>query len=689
MLKTGDHQQPTRRDLRGKTPNKEQSKPPTNAGYSAQPQQQMAKPNSMDLNKTIRELGFGGNGIIVLSTNTNIVTKYCKVHTVNTYGTLLTKKSDYPTRPGRSLKEVLKSSKYLVDTSISKDKKSLLMGYVDGLDLKIIFLQRNRAHPVDVSVIRYILSHSLNALQTLHQEGFVHHDIKPDNIMIDLNMQLKLIDYDHVKDVQKVLTKPFGTKDFVRYQENSWKVVLNKNNTKAQYTSIEEDYFALGMTIFSLMVYPYLKEPKDIVTEFNASSGFNVYNRESSYEQWLNRLKQVYHNLSTEHSSAVSSDRSAVTQSKPPDEKLFEVVATLLEYSPAKRAYLQDAMSWSANQPPQQLIEEILAAAIPYFIGQRLSGFKANLVCEFTKVRDDCYSMMKKMLDTIDLKDLENWFGNLYDDIDISTEWSIEQMIYFVVRKLIDKVKFRITCLVLQLTAPQEDTFLNVETTIRLKESQEIARIVKRFKPELIAATGDQQNALINDLRMIHGADTIDSFHPKPTQDEFTSLNNCKTGKYADGIKQTKNTFGELKLLYDSIFGKAMTEDAKPSLQQSEAQLKKKWKIVHDLYKSLPLLMVKMADMLLLLHDKLSMRITIDEQRLTDFVRIRFKNVNSRRLADSFAEQLKLCDKIYCSRINSNTLQEFGDNCLDFEIKHQTHQLSQKVKEVRELITSS
>ena len=42
---------------------------------------------------------------------------------------------------------------------------------------------------------RFIFRQILEALDYIHEAGVVHRDIKPENILIDQNMNIKLIDF--------------------------------------------------------------------------------------------------------------------------------------------------------------------------------------------------------------------------------------------------------------------------------------------------------------------------------------------------------------------------------------------------------------------------------------------------------------------------------------------------------------
>ena len=97
------------------------------------------------------------------------------------------------------------------------------------------------------NLLRYYAKQIVNGLETLERNYFVHFDIKPENLLISLNLEVKLSDYSlltKVKD-QKELTLPGGTQGF-----SSPEYYSKKNFSKED--ARKQDYFALGSTLFYL-----------------------------------------------------------------------------------------------------------------------------------------------------------------------------------------------------------------------------------------------------------------------------------------------------------------------------------------------------------------------------------------------------------------------------------------------------
>lgn len=67
-----------------------------------------------------------------------------------------------------------------------------MMEYIDGENLRE---RMNRiGHPMTEEEVSLLIPQLLDALQSTHNDGICHLDLKPSNIMIDKPQQIKLID---------------------------------------------------------------------------------------------------------------------------------------------------------------------------------------------------------------------------------------------------------------------------------------------------------------------------------------------------------------------------------------------------------------------------------------------------------------------------------------------------------------
>ena len=111
------------------------------------------------------------------------------------------------------------------------------------------------------SLLRFYSRQIINALQTLDNNYCVHYDLKPENLLILLNLIVKLSDFSLLRKVkgEKDKTKiPGGTTGFL-----SPEYYVDENVTGD--VARKQDYFALGSTLF------YLKYGEKMI-KFNKSN---------------------------------------------------------------------------------------------------------------------------------------------------------------------------------------------------------------------------------------------------------------------------------------------------------------------------------------------------------------------------------------------------------------------------------
>ncbi|CAG8550538.1 3664_t:CDS:2 [Diversispora eburnea] len=81
-----------------------------------------------------------------------------------------------------------------------KDKYNLylIQEYVIGGE---IFTHLMKAQKFEVSIARFYASEVLLALEFLHQNGIIYRDLKPENVLLDINGHVKLIDFGFAKRI--------------------------------------------------------------------------------------------------------------------------------------------------------------------------------------------------------------------------------------------------------------------------------------------------------------------------------------------------------------------------------------------------------------------------------------------------------------------------------------------------------
>lgn len=111
----------------------------------------------------------------------------------------------------------------------------VLMEMVDGLTLE-------QHQPGNIELLCRICQQVAKGLSIMHQAGFVHADIKPNNIMVTSEDQIKIIDFGQSCPIGTVKQRIQGTPDYIAPEQ-----VLCRAITP------QTDVFNLGATIYWLL----------------------------------------------------------------------------------------------------------------------------------------------------------------------------------------------------------------------------------------------------------------------------------------------------------------------------------------------------------------------------------------------------------------------------------------------------
>ena len=134
-----------------------------------------------------------------------------------------------------------------------------VMDYVDGENLAQ--RQKRTGKPMSEKKVREILPQILDALQTVHDAGIWHLDLKPANIMLDKAGQVKLIDFGASKQLN---TQKGGA---------TTSTAISYTNGFAPREQMEQNYdkfgpwtdlYALGATLYNLLTNQRPPLPTDI-----------------------------------------------------------------------------------------------------------------------------------------------------------------------------------------------------------------------------------------------------------------------------------------------------------------------------------------------------------------------------------------------------------------------------------------
>ncbi len=119
----------------------------------------------------------------------------------------------------------------------------IVMEYVDGSDLKSLIL---RYKQLPVQQVLQIAAAIADGLDTAHQLGMVHRDVKPQNIMVSADDTAKITDFGIAKSglstAQTETGVTFGTADYISPEQ-----------ARGQPATAQSDIYALGVTIYEAL----------------------------------------------------------------------------------------------------------------------------------------------------------------------------------------------------------------------------------------------------------------------------------------------------------------------------------------------------------------------------------------------------------------------------------------------------
>jgi hypothetical protein len=201
--------------------------------------------------EVIKELGRGGMGVVYLAHNRlmgrNEVLKVMSQHIMERPGVLA--------RFMAEIRAVARLQHPNIVTAYSAfrlgESIAFAMEYVDGLDLSRLVKAKG---PVPVLNACYFVNQAAQGMQHAHEQGMVHRDIKPGNLMLSHKGQravIKVLDFGLAKVTREApvdggLTNPgqaLGTPDYMAPEQIR----------DAQKADIRADIYSLGCTLYYLL----------------------------------------------------------------------------------------------------------------------------------------------------------------------------------------------------------------------------------------------------------------------------------------------------------------------------------------------------------------------------------------------------------------------------------------------------
>ena len=129
------------------------------------------------------------------------------------------------------------------DVGQSQEMNYIVMEYVEGTDLKDYVRQKGALHPIEaVRIMMQIVS----AIAAAHQNRISHRDIKPQNILIDKEGNVKITDFGIAVALSDTsLTQTNTLLGSVHY--------LSPEQARGGMATIQTDIYALGIVLYELL----------------------------------------------------------------------------------------------------------------------------------------------------------------------------------------------------------------------------------------------------------------------------------------------------------------------------------------------------------------------------------------------------------------------------------------------------
>ena len=258
--------------------------------------------------KLILPIAKGGYGSVGLYKNVNTSDTYA-IKTVDINSMKEKKLSSSLKNEQNILKEI--NNEYLVNSYfIFQDKKNyyFVMEYLPGGDVFTLLSKNN----LPKKTIQLIVAETILAVNYLHSIRIIHHDIKPENILISLKGHFKLSDFGLSKNLQeeKEFDVAKNLKNFVEFNkihinfnpgdEDENKDAVGTLNYMAPELFTDKyphgsgiDYWAIGVLIFDLYSYSL---PFEAETQEEMRS--NIIGLKIDWSKLINdEIKKVYGNI--------------------------------------------------------------------------------------------------------------------------------------------------------------------------------------------------------------------------------------------------------------------------------------------------------------------------------------------------------------------------------------------------------
>ena len=204
----------------------------------------------------------------------------------------------------------------IMEKATLRDLKSLIKFLYKKNTLKLIY-KTPFENIIGDNFVRYFLKNVINGFECLDRNDLIHFDIKPENILICLNLVFKISDFGLLRNPKQIkrnndendLQIPGGTRGYLTPEYYD-----QKNITKD--IAKKQDYFSLGATIF------YLKY------------GYKMLDYQENLEETIRNADNVIDSLQ------IAMDEIKTTQGC--DKGFIDFLCNLIQYKPDDRPIFEE-----------------------------------------------------------------------------------------------------------------------------------------------------------------------------------------------------------------------------------------------------------------------------------------------------------------------------------------------------------